>query len=232
MKRAWIPGYVVVLALAIGVAAAGHAQSEKQEYTLRVNGQSGTAKVVQINGHSYVDLDALARIANGSVAYQGNQITLNLQGTSSSGVDSNSASSPPPNPPANEGFSKQFVQAGIEFMSQIREWRNTLLTAVSTGYPLSEGLFASYRGQAAANLRKTKLAASTEGDRQAADLLSNEYDNMERLTKKYLDKRAKLEFIDPKSLDTDPVNERILTCARSLAAMATNNQFADDGSCH
>ncbi|HUL33026.1 MAG TPA: hypothetical protein VL128_04030 [Candidatus Eisenbacteria bacterium] len=236
MKKALIQGCVALAALAGVVAEAGRAQTEKQDYTLNVNGQSGTAKVVQINGHSYVDLDALARIANGSVAYQGNQIALNLPGAGGAGGSSAAASSAPSNlpsnPPPNNGFSKAFVRAGIEFMSQIREWRNTLLTAVGNGYPLSDGLFAGYRGQAATNLRMAKVAANTEGDRNAADLLANEYDNMEQLTKKYLDKRANLEFIDPKSLDTDAGNQKILTCARSLAAMASNNQFVDDGSCH
>jgi len=216
------------------LAAEGRTQSGQQEYTLTVNGQSGSAKVVQMNGHSYVDVDALARITNGSVAYQGNQIMLTLSG---GGHGANSAppaaavAAPPPAPP-NNGFSKEFLQAGIEYMSQMREWRNTLVNAIANGYPLSDGLFVGYRGQASTNLRMAQVAANTQGDKSAAQLLANEYSNMDNLTKKYLAMRANLEFIDPNSISNDALNQKVLTCARSLASMATNNQFMDDGSCH
>jgi hypothetical protein len=215
----------------LGVLAAEGQTQPAQEYTVTVNGHSGSAKVVQMNGHSYVDVDALARITNGSVAYQGNQILLTLSGGGVHPEASTQAAAPPP-PAPNNGFSKEFLQAGIEFMSQIREWRNTLLNTIANGYPLSDGLFVGYRGQAATNLRMAQVAASTQGDKSAAQLLASEYGNMDRLTKKYLDKRANLEFIDPNSMDSDALNQKILTCARSLAAMATSNQFVDDGTCH
>jgi hypothetical protein len=217
-----VPG--VLLLAATGV---GHTQQPQQEYTLSVNGQAGTAKVVQINGHSYVDVEALARIANGSIAYQGNQILLTLPR-----VGGAAASSTPASQPANTGFSKEFLTAGIEYMSQIREWRNTLWTAITNQYQLFDDLFVPYREQAAKNLRLVKVAASTEADQNAAQLLSNEYENMDNLTQKYLTKRARLEFIDPNSLDSDLLDQKVLRCARSLAAMASSNQFFDDGSCH
>jgi hypothetical protein len=89
-----------------------------------------------------------------------------------------------------------------------------------------------YRGQAAANLRKAKLAATTQGDKSGAQLLAKEYDKIDNPTGKYLEKRVKLEFIDPHSMDDDLLNQKIPRCARSLAAMATSNPFLDDGSCH
>jgi hypothetical protein len=33
-------------------------------------------------------------------------------------------------------------------------------------------------------------------------------------------------------LKSDPLDQQILNCARSLAAMAASGQFVDDGSCH
>ena len=39
-------------------------------------------------------------------------------------------------------------------------------------------------------------------------------------------------YVSPKSLDDDPLDQKILKCAHSLAAMVANNQFVDDGSCH
>jgi hypothetical protein len=38
-------------------------------------------------------------------------------------------------------------------------------------------------------------------------------------------------YIDPDSLKSDSLDQKIVTCARSLASMATANQFVDDGSC-
>lgn len=230
MKIKTIHAWALPLVLLAVVAAEGRTQSAEQEYTLTVNGHSGTAKVVQMNGHSYVDVDALARIANGTISYQGNQISLTLPGAG--GEVSASAAPAAPAPQQNTGFSKEFLQAGIEYMSQIREWRNTLANAISNGYPLSDDLFVPYRGQANTSLRMARVAANTQADQSAAQLLANELHNMQNLTNKYLKMRANLEFIDPNSLESDPLNQKIFACARSLAAMATSNQFMDDGSCH
>jgi hypothetical protein len=215
--------------LLFAAASVGQTQSPQQEYTLNVNGQLGMAKVVQVNGHSYVDLEALGRIANATITYQGNQIQLMIPGTGESAASAKSAAA---SQPVNAGFSKDFVTAGIEYMSQIREWRNTLRTVVEHGYPLSDDLFAGYRAQADTNLDLVRVAASTQADRNATQLLVNEYENMLNLTQKYLTTRAKLEYIDPQSIESDPVDQKVLGCARSLAAMASDNQFHDDGPCH
>jgi hypothetical protein len=42
-------------------------QTVQQNRTLVVNGQSGQVAVMQINGRSFVDLEALAQLANGSL---------------------------------------------------------------------------------------------------------------------------------------------------------------------
>jgi hypothetical protein len=54
---------------------------------------------------------------------------------------------------------------------------------------------------------------------------------MSALSDKYFQMSASMTYIDPSSLDSDPLNQKISTCARSLASMATANQFVDDGSC-
>jgi hypothetical protein len=38
-------------------------------------------------------------------------------------------------------------------------------------------------------------------------------------------------YIDPDSLDNDPLDQKIRACGPLLASMATANQFIDDGSC-
>jgi hypothetical protein len=40
-----------------------------------------------------------------------------------------------------------------------------------------------------------------------------------------------LVVIAPDSLTNDPLNKKLLDCAHSLAAMAANGQFVEDGSC-
>jgi hypothetical protein len=61
--------------------------------------------------------------------------------------------------------------------------------------------------------------------------LTSEFNNMRALTDKYLQMTKSMTYIDPNFLDTDPLDQKIRTCARSLASMATANQFIDDGSC-
>jgi hypothetical protein len=231
MRVRAIKAWMVPAALFLLLAGLALANAPQQQYTLNVNGQTGQAKVVQINGHSYVDVEGLARIANGSIAYQGNQITLTLP-NSTGGASAAAPAPSPANPPAYTGFSKDFMTAGIEYMSQIREWRNTLSNAIVNGFPLSDELFQPYRVQAATSLRMVNVAASTDADHNASQLLANEFENMRKLTNKYLTMRANLDFIGPDSLQNDAMNQQILTCARSLASMASSNQFIDDGSCH
>jgi hypothetical protein len=94
-----------------------------------------------------------------------------------------------------------------------------------------EGL-SGYRIQAAKNLTLTSVAASTDSDRDALRLLTSEFDNMQSLSNKILGLSKSMEFIAPDTLSNDPLDQRILNCAHSLAAMAASGQFQDDGSCH
>ncbi|MFZ0794557.1 MAG: hypothetical protein WAM65_12355 [Candidatus Korobacteraceae bacterium] len=200
-------------------------QAAHPNETLVVSGQSGQTPVLQLNGRSYVDIEALARLINGSLSFKGNQVTLTLP---------SSDSTPPPaaaTQPAS-AFSKGFLRAGIEYMSEIREWRSALMDAVQNGYPVTDAFMASYRGQASTSLRLASVAASTDADHNAFQLLSNEFDNMQKLSNKVLAARKNMNYISADALKDDSLNQQILNCARSLAAMASSGQFQDDGSCH
>ena len=89
-----------------------------------------------------------------------------------------------------------------------------------------------YRAQAAKNLRLTYVAATTNSDRNALQLLSKEFDHMQELGNKILTARKKLNYITPDSIKKDPLDQKILNCARSLAAMAASGEVQDNGSCH
>ena len=225
-KKSW-RGWLTLLVLLI-VAELALTQTVQQSRTLIVNGQSGQVKVKEIDGQSYVDLESLARITSGTLAFSGNHITLTLPNPAA-GTASAAA---PSSPPAKTGFSKEFLRAGIEEMAVIREWRSALVNSIQNGYPIQEDWVESYRGQASTSLGLASVAASTDSDRSAVQLLSNEFDNMKALSVKLLAERKAMHIVSPENLKDDPLNENILTCARSLASMAVGGQFVDDVSCH
>lgn len=54
---------------------------------------------------------------------------------------------------------------------------------------------------------------------------------MQNLSELFLNKRRQSQYIDPKSIDNDPLDQQILACARSLASMAADNQFHEEAAC-
>ena len=218
---------LVVLFLMAGFAVSQTAQNR----TLIVNGQSGQIAVLQIEGRSFVDIAALAQIANGSLGFQGNRITLTLPAASAGTPPA--SSSPPPS--GGSSFSKSFMKAGIEFMSVIREWRSAQANALQNGYPVTAAWVATYRSQARQNLSLASVAASTDSDQQALQLLTYELQNMDKWSNKVLEARKNMDaakYMSPDALNNDPLFQKILNCAHSLASMASSGQFEDDGSCH
>ena len=79
-------------------------------------------------------------------------------------------------------------------MSTLREWHAALASAIQNGIPLSAGLLAPYRAQAATNLRLAQVGAVTPSDHSAYQLLSNAFQNMTKLADKYLDMRANMSY--------------------------------------
>src|SRR6266566_4651075 len=198
-----------------------------QNRTLVLTGHPGELAVTELGGRYYVDIEALMRVANGSLAFKGNQMVLTLSApTTNTPVISSEA-----NPSTTSGFSKDFLRAGIEEMSVIREWRSGLTNAIRQGYPVTEEWVASFRGHAQQNLRLVSVAATTDADRNALRLLNNEFNNMKKLSDRFVEANRSLTYVPTNALDDDPLDQKILNCAHSLAAMAANNQFVDDGTC-
>jgi hypothetical protein len=194
---------------------------------LTVNGRSSQVAVLQINGRPYADLEAFARVVNGSLAFNGNQIALTLP---SSATNPPTASSPDASP-TEPGLSKAFLKAGIEAMSTVREWHSALANAIRNQYPINESWLAPLRDQATTNLRLASVAASTDSDRSALPLLTNEFNNMKQLSDKYVARRQSASYIAPDSLQDDDLDKKIVTCGHALAAMVASGEFQDDGSC-
>jgi hypothetical protein len=208
-------------------------QGTNQNQTLIINGQSTQVPVIQVNGRSYADLAALASAVSGSLSFAGNQIALSVTFGAATSAPSASALPPAaaPTPAPNPGFSKGFLNAGIEQMATVREWHTALASAIQNGYPLTANMLAPYRVQATTNLRLASVAVSTDSDRSAFQLLNNVFQNMGKLADKYVAARANMDFISPDALQNDSLNARLVACGHSLASMAASGQFVDDGSC-
>jgi hypothetical protein len=232
IRQSFAWSLAVLLLVVSGIALA---QDANQNRTLIVNGQSVHVLVIQVNGRSYVDLEALARAANGSLSYSGNQIALSLPGSSS---NANTTAAPAPAaapaaaPASKPGFSQAFLTAGIEQMSTVREWHTALAAAIQNGTPVAANWLLPYRNQAATNLRLASVAIQTNSDRKAFQLLTNEFQNMAKLADNYIAARANMTYISPDALQNDDLNQRIVACGHSLGSMAASGQFVDDGSCN
>jgi hypothetical protein len=215
-------------------------QSSTPKNTLIINGRSTEVPLIQVHGHAYVGLEALADALKGSISSSGKMFALSVPTGSANNAPVTTVATPVPAPtPASDqaaasipGFSKGFLNAGIEQMSTLREWHSALESAIQNGIPLSAGLLAPYRARATTNLRLASVAASTPSDSSAYQLLNNEFQNMAKLSDKYVNLRANLTYIAPDSLQNDDLNKRIIGCGHALGAMAAAGQFSDDGSCH
>jgi hypothetical protein len=209
-----------------------------QRHTLILNGKSTEVPIIYMNSQPYVDLEALAKALNGSISSSGAMVALSLPTSSVSQAPSATDTFATPTParteatPSSPGFSREFLSAGIEAMSSLREWHTALQTAIESGIPLSEGLLQPYRAQSTTDLHLATVAATTSADRSASELLHNVYTNVGKLTDKYVDMRASLTYIAPDALQHDDLNKRIINCGHFLGAMAASGHFSDDGSCH
>src|SRR5450755_1799448 len=112
----------LMLALLLALPGFALSQSAQQHLTLMITGRPGLASVVQMDGRSYIEVEALANISSGSLSFKGTQIILTLPGQAVVAIPAPSAAALP----ANQGFSKEFLRAAIEEMTGIREWRSVL----------------------------------------------------------------------------------------------------------
>jgi hypothetical protein len=207
-----------LLFLCLFVRILTHAAQQHRTFT--VAGHSGEIPVTEMGGHSYVEIEALTRLANGSLTFRGNQIVLTLPPSNANTTT------------AAQGFTKEFLRASIEQMSVIREWRSTLISAVQREIPITDEWMTSFSDRAQHNLRLVSLAASTESDKNVFQLLTNQFNNMKQLSDRFVDANKSRTYTRTDAVENDPLDRRILNCGHALVAMAASGQFVDDGSCH
>ena len=206
-------------------------QTKQQRRTLVVNGQSGEAAVVQVDGRLYVDLGTLVSIANGSVAFQGNRIVVTVPSSANEPVVARQADQS-----ADSDFSREFMRAGIEEIGLMREWASPLAYAIQNGYPVTEQWVAGYREQAANGLHLASVSATTNADHSALQLLTNEFEAVKEWCNKLVEARKSMNAakyaMSASALQNDPLSQKIVTCGRFLGPMLAGGQFQDDTSCH
>jgi hypothetical protein len=203
-------------------------QAAQRNRTFVISGHPGELTVREMDGQGYIEIEALARLTNGSLTSSGDRIVLTISGFSSDAP----AAATLTNQHSSMGFTKEFLKAAIEQMSAVREWRSTLINAVQRGFPVTGDWMNGLSNEAQHHLRLVSVAASSEEDRKAVQLLTNEFNNMKKLSDRFVEANKSRSYVAPNALDNDPLDQRILNCAHSLSAMAANNQFVDEGFCH
>lgn len=215
-----------LLAAFLLVPGPGLSQVPGQSKTLTVDGYSGQIPVIQVNGKSYVEVESLARLTGSSMTFRANQTILTLPASAANTPTRET------NQSAKSGFSKEFLRAGIEEMTVIREWRVAIVSAIQNNYPMTDDWAARYRSTADSKLALASTALVTDSDRNGISLLTNEFGNMQKFSDKYLAMHKSQTYVSPDSLDNDPLNQQILECARDLAALIVGGQFQDVPTCH
>jgi len=224
----------ILLTALLALPAKGNAQTPQKSATLTISGISGEVPLLQINGKSYVEVESLTRLTQGTLSFKVNRTILTLppatEGVKALPLATEGVKASPPQP--NLGFSRAFIQAGIEELSLIREWQIAVVNAVQSNTPLSEDWVSERKSLTEKNLALASAAASTDDDRSGFPLLSAEVSNMQKLSDRYLTMRTQLKFISPDLFDSDLLEKQILSCARGFASMTASREFQDEPNCH
>ena len=93
------------IALFLSVCGIALAQESNQKRIFIIKGRPGNVPVIQMNGRSYVEVEAPARVSNGALSFAGNQILLAIPVDP---VTATEASAGVPTPPSIPGFVFEF----------------------------------------------------------------------------------------------------------------------------
>jgi hypothetical protein len=204
-------------------------QAPRQNATLTVSGRAGDAPVIRRNGRSYVDVEALARVTGATLGFEGSRILLTLPAP----VARMPLPQAPPQPVVEKGYSREFLRAGVEQMTVIREWRSAIENAIRTNNPVEESWISYYRRTAQDKMAMATASATTDADRLALPLLQGAIGMVGQLSDRFLALRSTYTYVSPDSLDHDALDQKILTCAQGMAEQAIpGGAFEDVSACH
>ena len=220
MKNRGKARYAILFGLILACAGMLFAQSTSDR-ALFVNGKpAGT--VVQIGGRSYVDIDTVAQITNGSVTVEPNRVLLTIAGLRP-GPNANAV---PPSPP--QGVSREFARVAIAELAEMREWRGAVGTILTYGVPVVGSWPQDYRDHIEANLMQVAVAATTASDQDALQLLRNEFANLSQWAGDVVATRQSLnatKTVDPNAMQNDQTLAKISNCSQFLSSMLSGSSL-------
>jgi hypothetical protein len=221
----WAVPSTLLILFGVGVSQSGHSTRP-----LSINGHAGEVIVYQIDGKSYVDLESLVRIANGSMAFKGDQITLTFPAAGGASVEPSSV------PDNNRGLSTPFMTASVQTLAVIKDWTNTLTYAAQRGVPGDGSRVVVFHDRAAQALHLAQVAATSDSDQDALRLLTNHFQTVSAWSDKLIGERKKMDTakysVSEDALKKDETYQKIVGCNKFLSRMLPNGAFHDDSSCH
>jgi hypothetical protein len=221
--------------LTLSLVSAAQTQSAVKERSLTINGHTGRVMIYEIDGRSFVDISALAQIANGTVSYAGNEIVLTVA-FADSGQPAQHGESETSDPIDKNALSGNFMSAAVQDLALIKEWGTTLAYAVTKGVPGDGSRLVLFRDRATEGLRLAKVAVSNEADREAMQLLTNHFNNVKGWHTQLINARKTMSTanysLSEDALSRDALFQKIAACSEFLGTMLSNGEFSDNSSCH
>jgi hypothetical protein len=195
---------------------------------LVVNGKTTGAGVRQINGRLYIDLETLAQATNAVFTVEPRRVVLNIPPSDSTvGASSESTQN-------SQRLSRDFSSAAIAALAAMREWRVAVRAMILYGLAVSDTWVQAYHQQTLDALGQAGVAASTDEDKNALQLLRNEADMMTAWANQVDTSRHELNgaaTVDPNALKDDLTLAKIQKCNQFLNSMVLSGFFNDDPSC-
>jgi hypothetical protein len=221
----------IVLSLAGVILAQSDAAPGK---VLVVNGKSAGMVAREIDGITYVDVEALAQAMRGSVIIERKRIVLTIPTTRSAAAEA-SIPNVDTSLPVVHGLSTDFRRAAISELGEIREWRGAVTAMISYGLAASDAATKDYHDLCEDGLNQAAVVATTDADHSAMRLLKNEFDNMAAWANQILAERKVLNgarTVSANALQNDRALATITACGRFLNTMIVGGVYSDDSSCH
>ncbi|MBZ5523762.1 MAG: hypothetical protein LAP21_16130 [Acidobacteriia bacterium] len=196
---------------------------------LVINGHSVPDAVVQINGHSFADIEAIAEATHATLKFLPDRVLLTLP--------EENGQLPPPQavvPQMKEGITREFARAALAQLSSMREWKDAVIRVIKAGEPAGTKL-QDYRDRAVESLRLASVSAITNSDQNALQLLRNEFAYMQQWDAGAMVANRAMsgeQAVNPNFPQNDAMVTRISDCHSFLNTMIVSGVFADSMACH
>ena len=188
-------------------------QSAVHSTTLAVPGQDGQARVVQVGGRNYVDVESLSRLLGAGLRFQGTTIVMTPHAEASSAAPSSTSAR------EQQGLSREFVTASLTAVNAIRDWHAALATLIGRQLPVTSELLGPYRRHAEGDITLAQAAIHTDQDRAALSVLQTLSSDMNALNSNYISNHDTVTNIRTDALAGDALNTTVENCMSAVASM-------------